>query len=244
MATEIRHTGTQVNDYYRKIKKLVIEPLQKDIVKRLAETPEIASAWQNQINKAFNDVEYVNRVDTGSPVIASNHINGLSDWHQKKMGTQFNELFGIDVIPLLNDQNTQTLLSPIISTNIDLIKSISPELLSQVNDEYSKILQTKGFDTSAVLRMLTDRFSVSDSRAQLIAEDQTGKTIGALTSVRQQQVKVTKFMWRTSEDERVRPSHAVLDGKIFNWATPPAIGIPGEPIRCRCVAIPVLPQFE
>lgn len=38
----------------------------------------------------------------------------------------------------------------------------------------------------------------------------------------------------------MRPTHAELEGKIFDWDNPPPEGNPGMPIRCRCVAIPVI----
>ncbi len=46
------------------------------------------------------------------------------------------------------------------------------------------------------------------------------------------------YIWRTSGDDKVRPSHAVNNGKIFSWDTPPAIGHPGENFNCRCTAEP------
>ncbi len=43
----------------------------------------------------------------------------------------------------------------------------------------------------------------------------------------------------SSHDSRVRPLHALYDGHVYKWGNPPADGYPGQPIRCRCVAIPV-----
>jgi hypothetical protein len=47
-----------------------------------------------------------------------------------------------------------------------------------------------------------------------------------------------RYVWLTSGDEKVRPSHAANDGKIFYWSDPPSTGHPGEDINCRCVAVP------
>lgn len=46
------------------------------------------------------------------------------------------------------------------------------------------------------------------------------------------------YVWRTREDEKVRPSHAANDGVIFAWDTPPPTGHPGEDFGCRCIAEP------
>jgi hypothetical protein len=46
------------------------------------------------------------------------------------------------------------------------------------------------------------------------------------------------YIWRTSSDDRVRPSHAANRGLIFQWSNPPATGHPGKGYGCRCWAEP------
>ena len=82
------------------------------------------------------------------------------------------------------------------------------------------------------------RFDVSESRAALIARDQVGKFYGALNRARQEDLGLTHFVWRTANDERVRPEHVRLDGQRFSWSKLPAEGYPGQPINCRCNADP------
>lgn len=52
----------------------------------------------------------------------------------------------------------------------------------------------------------------------------------------------TYYVWRTREDEKVRPSHAANDGKIFAWDNPPLTGNPGDDFGCRCAAEPFFPD--
>lgn len=241
---KIKPTKQQEIEYKRKIVDLVLKPLQGEIIKRLSRVREDATAWKLEIERAFTDFDYQQSVDNGSEKLANEHVESLETWHYKKTQQQFKKLFGIDVIPLLNQSNTRAFLDPIITANIQLIKSISPKLLDQVDTYFQTILRTEGFKRSVILNMLTQRFGVADSRAKVIARDQTSKTIGALTEYRQRQARVKKFIWRTSEDERVRPEHVELDGKVFDWDNPPDIGIPGQPIQCRCVAIPYLESFN
>jgi SPP1 gp7 family putative phage head morphogenesis protein len=104
---------------------------------------------------------------------------------------------------------------------------------------------------------LQERVGVSKSRAQLIARDQTTKLSAALTEHRQKAAGVSRFVWSTSNDERVRKTHQQLHGKTFSWDPnkrademadydisdddpgDPA-PTPGTPILCRCVALPLL----
>lgn len=58
-----------------------------------------------------------------------------------------------------------------------------------------------------------------------------------LDGVRQQAAGIAKYIWRSVGDDRVRPSHALNDGKIFTWGDGED---PGEAFGCRCSAEPIL----
>lgn len=45
-----------------------------------------------------------------------------------------------------------------------------------------------------------------------------------------------RYIWRTLKDAKARPSHLLREGKIFEWASPPEDGHPGEAPGCRCWA--------
>lgn len=54
---------------------------------------------------------------------------------------------------------------------------------------------------------------------------------------------VTHFRWISMRDERVRPLHQTLHGKVFTMQGHPTEGYPGQPFNCRCVAEPVKRGF-
>jgi SPP1 gp7 family putative phage head morphogenesis protein len=87
---------------------------------------------------------------------------------------------------------------------------------------------------------LEQRYDVSQSRAALISRDQTNKFNGELNKARQTSLGIDGYTWRTSEDERVRPSHQAINGNHYAWEGEPAPpeGHPGHPIQCRCQAEP------
>ncbi|WP_241971166.1 minor capsid protein [Actinobacillus lignieresii] len=58
---------------------------------------------------------------------------------------------------------------------------------------------------------------VTSKRARLIARDQIGKLNARLTQLRQQQIGVKSYIWRTSLDERVRKWHKSREGERFDW---------------------------
>jgi SPP1 gp7 family putative phage head morphogenesis protein len=87
---------------------------------------------------------------------------------------------------------------------------------------------------------ISERFGVAERHARLIARDQVGKLYGQINQARQTALGIDEFEWATVGDERVRDEHEALNGRRFRWDDPPAEGIPGEPIQCRCSAQPVL----
>jgi len=57
---------------------------------------------------------------------------------------------------------------------------------------------------------------------------------------------VEQYAWATVLDERVRPTHQALEGEVFSWQGEPSPpeGHPGEPVNCRCWALPVPPEVK
>lgn len=56
---------------------------------------------------------------------------------------------------------------------------------------------------------------------------------------RQQEFGIQKYIWRTAMDDRVRPSHAANEGKVFAWKDGDG---PGDEENCRCSAEP-FPEY-
>lgn len=124
-------------------------------------------------------------------------------------------------------QDAQALIKKAKGDFIDDVKGV-------LNDP-----ETVGLRVEELRDLLMDRGKVSESRAELIARDQTYKTNAAITRAHHEDAGITSYIWSTSLDERVRPEHEDLEGQIFQYTAPPDEGNPGDPINCRCVAVPV-----
>ena len=125
------------------------------------------------------------------------------------------------------------------------------QLVANAGREYAQsVAEIFGEPSTIALRVeelkadLVERGNVSESRAELIARDQTLKLNGAITQIRQENAGITEYIWSTSLDERVRETHAALEGQRFAWGTAPEVGHPGQDFQCRCVALPVIAELE
>lgn len=131
----------------------------------------------------------------------------------------------------------QAAVAAATQANIELITSIPSQYLGKVSDAVldNFVEGTRWEDLAKVIEQVGE---TTESRAKLIARDQTSKMNGAFNEERQTSLGIDQYIWQTSGDERVREEHAANDGQIFDWDKPPATGHPGEDINCRCVAIP------
>ena len=139
--------------------------------------------------------------------------------------------------------------------NFTLIKSLSDEYIKKVNILVSDGLLNAKKSTDIIAEISVMTKQMTKGRAELIAVDQVGKLNGLLTKRRQQDAGVDYYEWVTAGDERVRDSHAEMDGTACDWddssvyslnggktwvARPSAMqgSVPGSDIRCRCTSVP------
>ncbi len=130
------------------------------------------------------------------------------------------------------------LLSRARDANIALVEKAHRAYAASVRDIVGDP-DNFGLRVEDLTAKLLERGDVSESRAELIARDQTLKLNGEIAATRQQAAGVDRYVWSTSQDDRVREEHAALEGETFEWTSPPEPGHPGEDFQCRCIAIPV-----
>ncbi len=179
----------------------------------------------------------------------------VQDFNREQYRKIINATLGID--PISSDDYLRVKLKAFAQENAALIKSIPQNLLNDVEGIVTRGL-TGGATVGDMQKDISARFGVTRNRARLIASDQIGKLNGQLSKLRQERVGVIEYIWNTSGDERVRPSHRVLDGKICRWDDDTvyrnpgetewrsrsdlkgATAEPGEEVRCRCWSEPVM----
>lgn len=83
----------------------------------------------------------------------------------------------------------------------------------------------------------TNHFCHKSKSASISKQFATLHLKQGLDGARQQAAGIVKYIWRSVGDDRVRPSHALNEGKIFTRGDDED---PGEAFGCRCSAEPIL----
>jgi SPP1 gp7 family putative phage head morphogenesis protein len=145
----------------------------------------------------------------------------------------------VDIAPLLTAGAVADEVALGIAANTALIKSIPEQFAARVGNTVLNNVRS-GMRYEAIISDLQNDYDITKRRADLIARDQTSKLNASFNEARQTQLGITKYIWSTSLDERVRDSHAEKEGQTFRWDDPPEdTGHPGDDVNCRCTAIAV-----
>jgi uncharacterized protein with gpF-like domain len=149
-------------------------------------------------------------------------------------------VMGVDLLKF--EPWIETEAKTFVQMNVGLITKTKEQVLGDVNRIVMEGLrQGKRWETMSDEILGTDLtpieyktkeglsvFGKLETRADLIARDQTSKLWGDINQKRQENVGVEIYIWRTADDERVRgepggkyagsrPSHAVMNGKYCTW---------------------------
>lgn len=143
-------------------------------------------------------------------------------------------------------------VNELVEENARLISSIPQDVRVIVNREIAE-KQFEGLRPEEIADFLRARLPVlTRNKARLIARTETGKAATALTRARSENLGINWYQWATSEDERVRASHRLMDKILVEWNDAPApealAGIKsnlghyhaGNAPNCRCDAYPMV----
>jgi SPP1 gp7 family putative phage head morphogenesis protein len=176
--------------------------------------------------------------------LAARYMDRTQKFHREQFAKQIQEALGIE-LPGLLDRRMRARVAASTAQNVSLIKSIPQTYFDQV-EKVTVAGLSAGHRHEEISRDLEERFEVAKSSARLVARDQTLKFYGEVNKVRQEALGVSRYTWRTVNDERVRSVHGEFDGNVYSWDDPPGDGSPHEGthpstgINCRCWAEPVL----
>jgi SPP1 gp7 family putative phage head morphogenesis protein len=132
----------------------------------------------------------------------------------------------------------------LIERNAKLIKTF-PREVAAVVAQRAAAQYAGGGRSSELSRYDTILARAVRFRARLVARTEVSKASTALTQARSEELQLEWFIWRTSDDQRVRLAHRKMAGVLFQWSHLPSpealVGeksygryAPGNIFNCRC----------
>lgn len=170
------------------------------------------------------------------------------DVNRLRTARQLQVLTGLDLVK--GDPGLGPIMRAFVRENVSLIGSIQSRYFTEVETLVLRNARA-GMRADSLARALRERFDITESKAAGLARDQTNKFNGALTEARHTALGITGYVWRTGQDDFVRPDHEALDGTLHRYAKPPIVdrrtgrrANPGGDFNCRCTGEPHIPGFN
>lgn len=215
-----------------------------------------ADPWQRAIDELSRDKVF-NSLKGQAAELGRLAARRALFWVDDRLAREVSRSLGVDIRSALQYQGRAAeRLKEYAAWNADLISTLPDRLKDDLGEKLSTAWAS-GMRVGQVEDLVDDVVErageACEANAALIARDQMNKMNAAFNQVRQTELGIIKYQWRTSDDERVRPEHQEMetggeneDG-VYRWDEPgPLTGTidgrpchPGEDIQCRCDAIPI-----
>lgn len=147
-------------------------------------------------------------------------------------------------------------IDEILEENSALIKTVPRDLARKLSklayEQREKGLRPE--ETAKIMQKMAP--DLTKGQIKRIARTETAKAGALLMEARCQDLGIKWYVWRSCQDERVRNSHAMMNGVYCRWSDPPNPEAmfgghnsgghyhPGGIYNCRCVALPVVDERD
>jgi SPP1 gp7 family putative phage head morphogenesis protein len=244
IAAELRRLGATF-DAGQRVFRLPVERLPADIKTAAVASLDRSKAAHQQLQKFLNEAEQ-NFAGAATGIDVDLAVKRITDDLQTQFlgtvkGLDWIEV-GPDITPGMREALTKQL-----TTNLDL--DVKNFLATEIPDLRRVVEENAfaGYRADRLAKVIQARYGVTKRKAAFLADQETGLLVSKYREEQAKSIGAVAYKWSTSHDERVRPDHRALNGRIFFFSDPPitntrtgARNNPGEDFRCRCVAMPVI----
>lgn len=236
----VKSVSRDVNDIVMPVVRNLAPEYQRDAAITLDSWVDVLTAALRTVRQRYESPQFLALVAD----IARRFVTTANNSNRRRTERDL----GIDIYS--DSQTLQDYLAVSTADNVALIKSIPSQYLTQVESIVMANVRAGG-RPSNIAKALQQQLGVTERRAKMIARDQVNKINSNLASMRIKDVGYKYFKWETSNDERVRDRHEDVSKRVtaygkgvYRFDNPPIVDqnlpqLPGEPIQCRCVMIPI-----
>lgn len=245
--------------YYKKLKQLANQ-MKQEVASRLiplilekpttndANIPEILVILQ-AIRDRFSNLDWF------ASNVANDVVNKVDENSRTKFIQGVNSSVGVNMVRVLKQEGLSDIVALQKQKNKVLIKSIPEQFFNdieiQIQNGFGQGLRPEQIARNINgIKDISSSFGKLENRCKLIARNEISTINSTITKKRYENLGVKKAIWRSSNDERVRDSHANRDGKEYDLAKGCYDSIDGiwiqagMEINCRCTFTPIFDDEE
>ena len=225
-----------IADDARRTMKRMAEPMKQDINLILEQMRANQTLSASEVGRRLENIRrtYEDMFAMNAPQIAKSWVDRVNQNNRKKLMANLREQLGIDVGTILNE-DMQKDLDIMMLESATYIKTIPTQLVGKVAERVLQHYKGQPFPENRTLRQqIKEEFKVSDNRAKVLARDQTAKMNTSINAIRDKDIGIEMYIWRTSRDERVvgtpggkypkgtklHRNHYLMEGKWCRWDDP------------------------
>ena len=154
---------------------------------------------------------------------------------------------GIDVKDLIAKEGLKSTTNALMTETAQWIQTLRDDTFQKfTNNTLFAMSQGESLDT--IVNQFDDIVVERKNHARFLARNQVQNYNSVTTKIRAQNLGITKAVWETAGDERVRASHDDREGKEFDLAEGCYSSIDGEYLlpgvdySCRCTYLLIIPE--
>jgi SPP1 gp7 family putative phage head morphogenesis protein len=252
--TEVRKFASAVEYIVEQMGKLwksqVLKALNRSTVEKFedAQTGNFSKVFltiAKRVNKSL-----VSRFDDKRIEELANLYTKRADRrNQKEFYEKIESIIGVSRKELESTEGLTAQINAITAETAQWIKKLRNDTLQEwTANTLRQMAEGKGIDE--ISSEFDNMVETRKGHAKMVARTQIG-TFNSLTAkARAQNLGITKAVWVTSKDERVRAAHVDRDGKEFDLSEGLYSSIdgqhliPGTDFQCRCVSRFIIPGME
>ena len=187
-------------------------------------------------------LSYQERLSDFAKSVAKKFITKIAVTNAKEWRAQ-SQLIGKKLEEEVKSDKIQALLKDIEAQTEFYVRKLPLDAVEKIK-EYSTDAVLRGERFETVIDKIMEIPGMNYRHAKLVARTEGAIAASKITMARAQAIGCTKFIWRAVLDNRTRPSHRAMNGKVCEFNNPPIVEgqplIPGQIYNCRCHAEPII----
>jgi len=237
-----------IEQFSQRFKNQVFGELNKTTIEKFsdAQTGNFATIFLNLTKKVIRKLLHQYSDDRIEEMVKE--VTGRIDRHnQKVLYDKIEQRIGISTKELIAKEGLKSTINAFRIETEQWVKKLRDETLESFVANSLRVMSMGG-TLDDVMKDFNGLVDKRQDNARMMARTQVTTFNSLLTKVRAQKLGIEKAIWASSEDERVRPSHAARDGKEFELSKGLYSSLdgktllPGTDYQCRCDYILIIPE--